>query len=238
MLEKKRKQLFVLHFAGGNRYSLRFIEPYLKDYFELFFLELPGRGKRIDENLVHNIDEAIHDYYTQIRALRNNEAYCIYGHSLGGLLSFWVALEMEKVADPALNIIASGSTPPSFKTLKKRHLMNDDLLKKELMQIGGMEKEVLENKELFNFFSPIIRADFQMIDEYEYLEKDIKISSDIYVVMGDQEESVTAIKDWGYFTSKQIECTILPGGHFFIYDQIQELSKIIKKSVELQTFYS
>lgn len=57
-----KPQLFLLHFADGNCYSFLFLREYLEQDFELHFLELPGRGKRLLEPLVHTLDEAVSDY--------------------------------------------------------------------------------------------------------------------------------------------------------------------------------
>ncbi len=51
----KKTQLFLLHFAGGNYYSFRFMFPQLNE-FEIIPVELPGRGKRMKENLLKDFD--------------------------------------------------------------------------------------------------------------------------------------------------------------------------------------
>ena len=47
-----KPQLFLLHFAGGNKYSFNFLKKYLESAFELVSIELPGRGDRMSEKLI------------------------------------------------------------------------------------------------------------------------------------------------------------------------------------------
>lgn len=228
MNTSKKKQLFILHFAGGNMYSLWFMKSYLDAYFDIHFLELPGRGKRIRETLLYDFEAAVTDYYQQIKKIRNNNTqYHIYGHSLGALLGFWVSVKMEKAGDVPISLIVSGSRGPNVIKKKNRHLMSDAALKKELLEMGGVEEEVLSNNELFDFFNPIIRADFQLVDEYVRTDNDTAVSCPIRAIMGDKEELVTRINDWKMYTINNFNHTILSGGHFFIYDHKEEISRII-----------
>ncbi len=60
-----KPQLFLLHFAGGNRYSFQFLLPQLSA-FNVVALELPGRGNRLNEPLLDNFNEAASDLYQQV----------------------------------------------------------------------------------------------------------------------------------------------------------------------------
>ena len=93
-------QLFLLHFAGGNCYSYEFlIKKILRSALskiDCYALELPGRGKRLDEELIVDKNDAIVDYVSQIKKLRNGKPYIIYGHSMGATLGLSVVKKMEK----------------------------------------------------------------------------------------------------------------------------------------------
>ncbi|GFZ30085.1 hypothetical protein CSC2_06110 [Clostridium zeae] len=45
-------------------------------------------------------------------------------------------------------------------------------------------KEVFENKDLFKFFLPILRADFQVVDAYKYLGLNSKLDVDVSIING------------------------------------------------------
>ena len=225
-----KKQLFLLHFAGGNSYSYNFLKENLDEEFEFIPLELPGRGKRLREKLIKNKKEAVSDYVNQIITLRNTMPYVIYGHSMGATLGLWVSKRMEKVGDAPVNLVVSGNSGPGKrqKGEPKRYLYDDAEFKKFLKKLGGVSEEILKNKELYEFFNPIIRTDFQLLENDDYSEEGLLLHTPIRAIMGDKEETVGNIENWSNFTSKEYSYAIFPGDHFFIYEHRDALSKMIK----------
>src|SRR5687768_7922731 len=96
----QKTRLFLLHFGGGNRYSFQFLKPHLVDHFEFLPLELPGRGRRMNEPLLVDDALAVKDYVNQINGLRDNAAFVIYGHSMGASLGLRVTKELENLGIP------------------------------------------------------------------------------------------------------------------------------------------
>jgi external thioesterase TEII len=231
-------QLFLLHFAGGNCYSYDFFKQKIKNKsISVYALELPGRGKRYHESLILNKKDAIDDYVEQIKSIRNDEPYIIYGHSMGATLGLSVVKQMEEENDAPLQLVVSGNPGPGvkefdendFETEKDRYRLPDSEFKNVLRELGGIPEEVLENKELFDFFSPIIRADFQVLEKGGYIEQNIKIDCPIYAIMGDSEKRSIHIDNWKNYTRSNFKFQILSGNHFFIHDHPDEMMNILLK---------
>ncbi|MEM7185357.1 MAG: alpha/beta fold hydrolase [Bacteroidota bacterium] len=234
-------QVFLLHFAGGNCYSYDFLKKYLNSELDVFPLELPGRGKRFREAIIHNKAEAIRDYANQIKKLRNGRPYLIFGHSMGASLGLYVAHEMEKSGDIPLHLIVSGNAgpgaaanSPDYTPKPLRYLMDDEGFKKELRVLGGVSEEVLENDELYQFFVPIIKADFEVIEKQNQLPTDLKLHTSIYAMMGSEEELSSQIRNWKRFTALAFQFKIFEGHHFFINDYPREVAQIINTSYKEQ----
>lgn len=231
-------QLFLLHFAGGNVYSFEFLKKGING-ITFIPLELPGRGKRHREELIKDKNKAIEDYYNQIKSLRNGEPYMIYGHSMGATLGVSVAEKLENEGDSPEVLIVSGNAGPGVK--KKNdyplHVLNDAEFKQELIDLGGIPVELIQNQELFDYFLPIIRADFECIEKGQFSEKGIKLNTSIVALMGNSEETCGAIENWGTFTKSDFKCKVMEGDHFFIYKHAQEVSNIFIKHSELTSIY-
>ncbi|MFT5891803.1 MAG: external thioesterase TEII [Dokdonia sp.] len=233
-------QLFLLHFAGGSSYSYDFLKGHIPNDVEVISLELPGRGKRFDQPVLKSKEETIQDYTRQITEMRNNAPYCIYGHSMGATLGLSVTHEMQKRGDYPESLIVSGNAGPgvSYDDLdepkKKRYLMNDEEFKNELRDLGGVPEEVLVNEELYSFFMPIMRADFEVLEKDDYSEEGIALKVPIYALMGSEEKTSNKIDNWGRFTVSNFQRKVLEGNHFFIYDHVKELSKTIINCYEAQ----
>lgn len=226
-------QLILLHFAGGNCYSYDFLKDYVKNTnMEMHALELPGRGKRHHESLVLTKEAAIEDYVHQIKQLRNKQPYFIFGHSMGATLGLSVAKQMELVHDKPEALIVSGNPGPGIEKPEKegkRHLMNDIDFKNALRKLGGVPEEVLEHEELYEFFSPIMRADFQVLENDDFSEKGIQVHIPIVALMGDKEDMNEQIDNWKNFTSASFNSMILEGNHFFIKKHPKKIIEVINK---------
>ena len=57
-----KEQIFMFHYAGGNRYSYLKLAELLGKRAEVHCLELPGRGKRMAEPLIRSFQDAVDDY--------------------------------------------------------------------------------------------------------------------------------------------------------------------------------
>lgn len=234
-LEYKTKyQLFLLHFAGGSVYSFDFLKKHINSNIEFIPLELPGRGKRFDEELVKNKKEAVEDYIKQIKKLRNREPYLIYGHSMGATLGLSVVNKMEKYGDAPKALIVSGNPGPGIpkENDTKRYLLSDAEFKDELRELGGVLHGFLENDDLYNFFAPIMRADFECLETDDFSEKGILLNTPLHALMGDEEKTSDRIENWKNFTNEDFQFNIFKGNHFFIYDHPIKLSEIITDYTE------
>jgi len=236
--KKKKRQLFLLHFAGGSRYSFDFLKSHLTTDLEFIPLEVPGRGKRFGESLLTDKKKAIEDYFNQIKALRNGLPYLIYGHSMGATLGLSVAKCMEGINDAPQHLIVSGNPGPGAEKVEgeeergDRHLMNDEDFKVELKELGGVPEEVIENEELFSFFNPILRADFELLEKDDFLEEGtILEKTPIYAMMGSEEKSHIRIENWKRYTNNHFQYQILEGDHFFIANHPSALTDVFKNAM-------
>jgi len=220
-----KPQLFLLHFAGGSCYSLQFLLPYLNQ-FNTILLELPGRGRRLEESLLTDFQDAAADLADKIKMHVDGSPFLIYGHSMGATLALKIAAIMEAENKPPARLIVSGNAGPGTSTAMHRHTLPSEDFKNELRRLGGMPEEVLSDEDLFSFFEPIIRADFEIAHNNDLISLP-PVKSDIYAVMGTEEEAAGRIDNWGKFTSGKFSKEILSGGHFFINHHAKRIADII-----------
>jgi len=223
-----KKKLFTLPYAGGNRYVFNKFDKYLKKDFNIHHLELAGRGDRISENLIDNIYDMRDDLFNQIKD-NIKQDYIIYGHSLGGLLGYLLTLliEEKKLKKPH-KLIISGRAIPTMKPTIIRHNLQKNEFLHSIKKLGGIPNEFFKYPELFDFFEPILRADFKAIEKFNFNEKR-KLKTKISVIYGTNESfSIKKALKWQKFTKQNIDFNKFKGGHFFIFDYIKEICKIIK----------
>src|SRR5258708_15140581 len=233
----QQTQLFLLHFAGGNRYSFQFMLPFLQD-FAVIPLELAGRGSRIGEPLLTDFDEAARDLYRQLTDKLRYPGCLIYGHSMGAYLGLRVANMLEAAGKYPAGLIVSGNAGPCIeKDRSTYHLPRADFIE-ELNKLGGIPPEMIENEELFSFFEPILRADME-IAEKKNMTGEPAINAPLFALMGSDEAKADKISNWSFFTQSHFNSEILKGDHFFIYKHPARIAAIIRdccnKSVSCST---
>ncbi|WP_024834658.1 thioesterase II family protein [Ruminiclostridium josui] len=232
---KNTINLFCFPYAGGSSNIYSKLKHFADKNIKVMPVELAGRGKRISEPLFKNMAEVIDDVYNIISSSVDEQPFALFGHSMGSSIVLELAQKILKTkkTEP-LHLFISGRCPPVFyKNRKNIHHLPDEEFINEVYELGGTPKEVFENKELRSIFLPILRADYTLIEEYNYIEKDVKLSCDITVFNGkdDKMTSMEGLEKWADYTSGKTEIIQFDGGHFFLLNQMERIMNIINKTL-------
>ena len=207
-------------FAGGSKYSYRDYEALAPAFIKVIPLEYPGRGARIKEALLGNMDEIVDDLYCQIRHRVADQPYAIYGHSMGALTALLLTRKLVANNHRApLHLFVTGTAGPAAYSQKeqRRHLMPMPEFIQEIKKLDGIPDELLEHEELLEYIEPILRADFRVIETYTYVESE-KLDVPVSVITGTREKmDAKDIQAWQVETQCAVDFLQLPGKHFFIF---------------------
>lgn len=210
------RKIVAFPFAGGNKYSY---SKMIHNSNEFIVLEYPGRGTRSDKPLITNLNELIEDMFNEFEKIVDEENdYIIYGHSMGALIAYFICLmiEQKKMKQPDM-LVVSGAKAPFYRRIDKISHLDNESFWAEITKIGGIPKELKEDKELIDFFTPILKADFRLLENYSYSGKN-KINIPIDVFYGSEEDiEIEQVLAWKETTHKNINIQCLPGDHFFIF---------------------
>lgn len=221
-----QSNLFLFHFAGGSSFSFSFLAPYL-DAQETRSIELPGRGKRGKEPIIRDVKSAVKDVVSQICDEIVPGESVLYGHSLGALLVFFVAHELEKLQLPPKKIVVTGDAGPGLKNKIPIFDFDREAFKLELRKMGGIPDGFFHDERLYLFYEPILRADIKLAYDFSMLDG-VQLSTPIHAIMGTDEEDAMHIENWKNYTSGSFESALLPGGHFFILNHPEQLVQAIR----------
>ncbi|MEY8742625.1 thioesterase II family protein [Bacillales bacterium AN1005] len=95
----KKINLFCIPFAGGSAVVYSKWKKNTDSFIQIHEVELPGRGRRMNEPLIDNMEAMVEDIFYSIK---NNltEPYALFGHSMGGLLTYELCHKIQQVGDP------------------------------------------------------------------------------------------------------------------------------------------
>lgn len=165
--------LFCFPFAGGGASTYTSWIKKLKDKITVCPIQLPGREERIMEKPYTDMSELLRDLTDEI-VIAIKGKYVLWGHSMGGKIAYELEKYLENKGYQAQCIFASGCRIPNIPEPNPIYHLKDEAFKRELERFGGTPKKVLENKELLDFFLPMLRADFTLADaSIELLNKKI-----------------------------------------------------------------
>jgi medium-chain acyl-[acyl-carrier-protein] hydrolase len=186
---------------------------------ELCAVNLPGRAPRVTEScfkrlvpLAEAAAEGILPYC--------GEPFALFGHSMGAMLSFEIAryLRQQRFKGPVKLLVSARRAPQVPDDDPPTYNLPDKEFLEELRRINGTPTEVLEHQELLAMFAPIIRADFEACQTYEY-KPEPPLDCPIMAFGGvtDDEETRERIEPWSKQSTRSFSLSMLPGGHFFIH---------------------
>src|SRR5262249_37754244 len=135
-------------------------------------IQYPGRGARSREPLVTDV-RVMAQTLGEAMAPMLDIPYVFFGHSMGALVAFELARTFRVWGLPSpIHLFASGcGAPHIFVNARSWRMSSDDELLGELRRLAGTPPEVLENDEMLKLFLPVLRADFSLCHNYEYVDE-------------------------------------------------------------------
>jgi surfactin synthase thioesterase subunit len=220
--------LILLPFAGAAKNAYKEFSTSLPDNIVLNPVELPGRGSRYNERLLTSLDEMVEDIYEQI-GQRLSNPYAIYGHSMGAVLGYLLAQKITgNNINPPVHLFFTGRGGPSCrKNNIGLHKLPSDQFIEKVKLYGGLPREILDNRKWISFFEPVLRADFQAVENYCYK---VTPPLTIPVTVGIGEEDIITIEEaekWRQETTAIFDLVQFPGDHFFIFKYLPKLMQLV-----------
>jgi len=111
-------------------------------------------------------------------------------------------------------------------------LPNDEFIA-ELQRMDGTPREVLEHTELMELVVPLLRADFQLIQTYQYEIGDpLTCPIVAYGGLDDKEVPRELLSMWRGQTTSRFALYMLPGDHFFLRSSQTLLLEMVARQLQ------
>ena len=211
--------LFCFPYAGGTTSTYSNWDSVLPPAIEACPVELPGRAGRRSESpatsiiaLVESMTPALLPYL--------DKPFAFFGHSMGALISFEFARELRRSHElaPEHMFVSACRAPHGYRSRQKvSYDLPEPEFIEELHRLNGTPREVLEHSELMQLIMPLLRADFQACQTYDYVhEPPLDCALTVFGGLQDRELTRSELEDWCGQTTSSCTVRMLPGDHFFI----------------------
>ncbi|HEV2624304.1 MAG TPA: SDR family NAD(P)-dependent oxidoreductase [Xanthobacteraceae bacterium] len=247
-----KARLFCFPYAGGGVVSFRAWPQFLDENVEIVAVEPPGRGTRINEPPVDDMDSFVQSMLPEMLEWLDRPS-AFFGHCLGGLTMFATLCALPHGAAKLIkHVFACSVRPPHL--LKRRgefedNLVYDMMLHKEFdisvppyAQADEIFVDIVRHfdtpaadrmlgiAKLRKLLLPTIRAEFGMAYNYNYRPLQpfpFPISS--FVGNADPWVSEQDSAGWGAHTRGKFTNHLRKGSHFLMEEDREYILKIINK---------
>lgn len=226
----KNKKLFCIPYAGGSANYYRRLSRYLHPTIKLYPIELAGRGTRHDESFYATLNDAVDDIYKIISRDISDEPYCLFGHSMGGLIAYELSLKLAKSKQSMPeHVFLSSIYPPYINDATIINGLSDEDLQEELVKWGGTSSEFFSERTLLLHFLPIIKADLKMLEKYGLKEE--VINTETTILWGKEDKEADIMQGWKRIVKGKCNLVEFEGGHFYINNNLKGVAKVINNVI-------
>ncbi|GAA0442556.1 alpha/beta fold hydrolase [Streptomyces sp. NPDC046215] len=220
-------RLVCLPHAGGSAgYFFPFSQALAGD-LDVLAVQYPGRLERHHEPPLTDIGQLADHVVaalTSPAACPDDLPLALFGHSLGALVAYEVANQLQDRGTPVQALFVSGRRAPSCPDdIKPLHAMDDEAVVAELREMDGTEDELLSDPDVLRMVLPAVRADYRAVESYRHRPRP-RLTSPVVALTGDSDPRVSLDQAaaWADHTTGPHELRVFPGGHFYLSSQPQQ----------------
>lgn len=213
----QRLRLFCFPYAGGSRRIFQNWPNLFPDSIEVCPLQYPGRGNRLREQPFKSIIALAADVTKSLLPLFDRP-FAFFGHSMGATVAFEVSRELRRAnRTQPIHLFVSGCNAPHLPKEQLFYNLPEPEFIHELRLLKGTPAEVLEHPELMELLMPMLRADFEAVQTYDYVPE-APLSCPISAYGGSEDEEVPepSLEAWREHTEGPFTLKIFAGDHFYL----------------------
>lgn len=222
-------QLIAIPFAGGSLNSYSQMKQI--DGVTIINYELPGRGRRYEDSeyTMEKVKKEI------IKQIDFTKPYILFGHSMGAFIAYETCALIEELnLNRPYKVILSAQIPPHCVDDQSYDIeMDNASVVAYLRSMGGTPQEVLDSKELIDYYGKILKNDLTLLRKYLHNGWSPKVKSSIEIWNGIHDNMIpfSKVMKWKDVTLSECHIKSFEGGHFFINDLLSDPSGFKKELV-------
>jgi medium-chain acyl-[acyl-carrier-protein] hydrolase len=234
---KAQARVLCVPYAGGSTQVYHALARSFPEKVEFGAIQLPGRWNRSREPLLTKVCDASQSLAGELTRM-SRRPYALFGYSLGGLIAFETAriLARDQGQQQPRALIVAASRAPAVKPRPPflHKLSDDDFIKSHGDRYpGGIPRPVLNEPDVLAMVLPILRADMEMFETYQYLPGD-PLLCPIYTIAGEKDllNPPLSMASWRKETTGEFFSETVAGGHYFINSAVDRVRATILRALE------
>lgn len=231
--EQPRVRLVCLPHAGGSATWYLPLIRSLPPWVDVLAVQYPGRLDRLREPPLERIDDLARSTVEALSIVEDDVPLALFGHSMGAVVGYETTQLLEAAGRPVTHLFASARRAPSrYREDLVVSRLDDAGLMAHVQRLNGTAAAVFTNPDLAAVVLPALRGDYRAIDGYRHAP-DRRVSCPVTALVGDSDPMTTLdeARDWASHTTGAFELTVLPGGHFYLTEQLGAVSEAVTRGL-------
>lgn len=228
-------RVFVFHHAGGSHLPYREWPAHFPPDWEVHLLDAPGRGRLSDMPVCRSIEELVRFFKDEIVLAMDGRPFAFFGHSMGGLAAYELTnvLAAEGLPLPVWLGLSARGAPRAGGEEVQRHALPDDELRRHLVAMGGTPVEVIEDEELWQTFSGVIRGDLRLVETWQPRPGTGRLQVPLSVFGGTRDVVVPPerLGAWAEFADALSGPHLFDGGHFYFQGRVAAVADRMTRDI-------
>ncbi len=233
-----QQQIIMFPYLGGSGTSVMSVANEVCDKSDVDVrVAFPPGHMGSDYEICDNFEKLINLYYEElIKILKKDSVF--FGHSMGGTIAYFLAqkiIENNPELKPKKLILSAAPAPDYMKNKRLSYGEESDILE-DIQKIGAIPEEMTENRELLDYFSPIFRADYMILEEAaEVAVQKIDVPSFFIMCHKDGLTSCKNILKWRNYIDSKTKFYMMPAdsGHMYLEKYKEEVADRITEYLNL-----
>ncbi|BBB64169.1 hypothetical protein UNDKW_5896 (plasmid) [Undibacterium sp. KW1] len=234
-----RLPVFAFPFAGGGASVFRGWHQTLANDMQFCPVQLPGREGFLMESPLQSMDLWVAWVMTQIRpqldAMGDERPFALFGHCLGGLLAYELALALTEAGRPPAALWLTATNPPHLplssmliNLLQIAPFDHADLAI-VLKVLGGTPPDVLAAPAMMRAVQKTMQADFAVGARYQRFEKR-RLPCPVHTIAGTRDKLVTPshMRGWQAYSATPVAGMSIDAEHFFLRESRTEVQAMLR----------
>ncbi len=222
--------LYIFPHAGGAATDY---VPFSKEFsagVKRIAVQYPGQRDGYGLPPLESIPNLADEIFAMMKpSARIGDPIAIFGHSLGGMLAFEVALRFQSEGHRLVALFLSSCSAPGHARYKQVQGFSDNDMLDLVARMTGTNAEFFADEEFRAGVLPTLRA-ARAIAGYD-CPPETTLSCPIYAYIGDRDWIATEedMEHWSERTTEEFALRVFPGDHFYLNNNLSELVRDIEE---------